>query len=101
MFGVGSGRGVSVADAVADAGDGDDVAGVAGVFIELAAESSDVGAEGAPAAGGVHAPDVAEELCVRDDIAGVEGELAEQFVFGGGELDGLSGEGNAALAVVD
>ena len=36
MVGVGSGGRLGVADAVADAGDGDDVAGVAGVFIEFA-----------------------------------------------------------------
>lgn len=64
MVGVGSGGRLGVADAVADAGDGDDVAGVAGVFVEFAAESSDIGTEGAPAAGGVHAPDVAQELFV-------------------------------------
>src|SRR5690554_6919969 len=67
--------------AVADAGLGDDELGMGRVFLDLLADLTDIDAQilRVLAMGG--APDFLEDLLVREHLAAVKQEIAEQLVF--------------------
>lgn len=89
------------AEAVAEAGFGDEVAGLAGVGLEFVAEVFDTDAEAAGVAEALGAPDFADELVLDDDGAEVAGEAFEDAVLEGGEVDLALGAAGFAACEVD
>ena len=78
-------------EAVADAADGGEVAGVGGVVLDVAAEADDEVVDGAGVGVFVDAPDVFEDLLAGDDLAVAVGEVAEEVGFHNGEVGGAVG----------
>ncbi len=89
-------------ETVADAADGDEVAGVGGVVFDVAAEADDEVVDGASVGVFVDAPDLFENLFAGDDLAFVLGEVAEEVglhqgeagdAVGGDDLEGVEADG--------
>src|SRR5690349_9231319 len=77
---------VAQAEAIAHAGDGEDVAGAGGAALDLAAQVADVDVDEVCVVVG-RAPDGVEEVAVGEDFVRVGDQLAEQVEFGLGEVD--------------
>ena len=75
-------------EAVADAADGGEVDGVGGVVLDVAAEADDEVVDGAGVGVFADAPDLFEDLLAGDDVAGAEGEVAEEVGLHDGEVSG-------------
>jgi hypothetical protein len=75
-------------EAIADAADGEEVAGVCGVGFEVAAEADEEVVDGAGVGVLVDAPDVFEELFAGDDLVGALEKIAEEIGLHDGEVDG-------------
>src|SRR5208283_4247106 len=75
-------------EAVADAADGGEVGGDGGVVLDVAAEADDEVVDGAGVGVFADAPDVFEDLLAGDDLAGAEGEVAEEVGLHDGEVGG-------------
>ena len=79
----------------------EDVGWAGCVVAELATELLHVGADGLVAAGVAVVPDIVEQGSVGDDPSCVEGEEAQQFVLGGGEVDHTAGKAYLPAFVID
>ena len=67
--------------AVADAGFGEDVGGLGGVFFDLAADVGHVDAEDLVVAAGAGAPELLDEIIICQDLARVQAEQRNQLIF--------------------
>src|SRR3954463_12259945 len=72
--------------AISNSGLGHEVARLCGVVLELAPQIGDVDAHVVIALRGAEAPDVAQQVAVRENAAGVRDEAREQAVLGRGEV---------------
>ena len=82
-------RFLSLGHAVADAALDEQVGGVGRVVLELDAKSSHEGADNAHIPGVGRTPDPSQQLVVGDHASGVDGQLEEQVVLGGGQVQGI------------
>ena len=96
----GDDRGVGFAGArridieqVADALEGLDPAGLAGLGAELAADARDPDPQVLEVVAVLRAPDLGQQLGVEDDLAGVRGEVLEEQPLRAGQLDELAVRG--------
>ena len=95
------GRGYGLGEeAVADAADGEEVAGGGGVVFEVAAKADDEVVDGAGVGVFMHAPDFFEEVFAGDDLVGAVGEVAEEVGLHEGEVGG-GAVGDAELEGVE
>lgn len=78
-------------EAVADAADGGEMAGLAGVVFDVATEADDEVIDGAGVSVFVNAPDLFEDLFAGDDLGGAVGEIAKEIGLHEGELGGAVG----------
>jgi len=76
-------------EAVAYAADGEEVDGVGGVGLEVAAEADDEVVDGAGVGVFADVPDVFEDFLAGDDFAGAIDQVAEEVGFHEGEMGGL------------
>ena len=92
---------IALDHAVADAGFGEDVGGLGGVFFDLAADVGHVDAEDLVVAAGAGAPELLDEIVVGQDLARVQAEEGDELVLVLGEAGVAAGDVDAVLAVVD
>jgi hypothetical protein len=95
-----AGARISALEFVADAPDGEDVARLRGVALDLLAQAADVDGHGRGVAVEFVAPDVVEELRAGEDLMGMPREKPEQVELLGGERDVLAVEGDGAGGLV-
>ena len=82
---------------VTEATDGDHVARVGGIDLDLGAQPADVDVDEAAVAEVVVLPDAVEQLLAAEHLAAVEGQLAEQPELGLGQVDLVAGLEHLAL----
>ena len=84
-------------ESVTHAVDSENVAGLAGIGLDLAAQVLDMGIDGPVVAGVSHVIDQVYELRPGEGAAGVAGQNGQQIELGGGEGYRFSTEGHAAV----
>ncbi len=87
--------------AVADAWLGEQVARAARVWLDLAAQLADEDAQIVRFILVMRPPDGAQQGAVRDDLAGVDRQIFEYLVFGGGQAHLVAIDGDAAALEVE